>query len=256
MSSTSSDAAEQVVRISMDGAEFALKVAGTGAVKLTALLYAVLKDQKRTKGRIRLTNMLKNGEELSVFAVRDQDMQKFCTEARKYGVLYTVLKDRDANDGYTDLMVRAKDAGKISRIIERFGLATVDMGSVKAQIEREQGVETDGPVQGMTPQEKVEAFLDSMLRPEPEGERQKNANPRQDRAEGEYPSGPSSGRNSHTGDRHTLSTAENRPSVRLQLKELQQKSRDSVPSRPERQTARKKRTTPKRTREQITKGDR
>ena len=136
MSSYSGDAAEQVVRMSLEGAEVAVKLAGTGAKQLAILLYAVLKDQHKTRGKIRLTNMLRSGKELKVFAVKDTDLQRFCTEAKKYGVLYTVLKDRDANDGLTDIMVRAEDASKINRIFERFKLATVDMGSVKAEIEQ------------------------------------------------------------------------------------------------------------------------
>ena len=35
-------------------------------------------------------NMLKSGKELKVFAVRDQDLAKFCDEAKKYGVLYSM----------------------------------------------------------------------------------------------------------------------------------------------------------------------
>ena len=116
MSSYSGDAAEQVVRMSLEGAEVAVKLAGTGAKQLAMLLYAVLKDQHKTRGKIRLTNMLRSGKELKVFAVKDTDLQRFCTEAKKYGVLYTVLKDRDANDGLTDIMVRAEDASKINRI--------------------------------------------------------------------------------------------------------------------------------------------
>ena len=126
MSSYSGDAAEQVVRMSLEGAEVAVKLAGTGAKHLAILLYSILKDQKRTKGKIRLTNMLRSGKELRVFAVKDDELQKFCTESKKYGVLYTVLKDRDATDGYTDVMVRAEDASKINRIFERFNLTTVD----------------------------------------------------------------------------------------------------------------------------------
>ena len=86
MSNYSTDAAEQVVRLSMEGADYALRIAGKGAEKLAVLLYAILKDQKRTKGKMRLANMLRSGKELKVFAVRDQELQKFCTEAKKYGV--------------------------------------------------------------------------------------------------------------------------------------------------------------------------
>lgn len=134
--SYSGDAAEQVVRMTLEGAEVAAKVTGAGAKELAVLLYAILRDQKKTKGKTRLTNMLRSGKELKVFAVKDTDLQRFCQEAKKYGVLYCVLKDKNANDGITDIMVRAEDASKINRIFERFQLATVDLGSVRSEIER------------------------------------------------------------------------------------------------------------------------
>ena len=134
--SYSGDAAEQVVRMSLEGVEVAAKITGAGAKEIALLLYAALKDQKKTKGKTRLTNMLRSGKELKVFAVKDQDLVKFCKEAKKYGVLYCVLKDRDTTDGITDVMVRAEDASKVNRIFERFQLTTMDMASVRSEIER------------------------------------------------------------------------------------------------------------------------
>ena len=136
--SYSGDAAEQVVRMSLQGAEVAAKITGEGAKHIAVLLYAILKEQNKTKGQVRLTNMLKSGKELKVFAVKDEDLKRFCTEAKKYGVLYCVLKDKNATDGITDIMVRAEDASKINRIFERFQLATVDIGSIQNEIEKEQ----------------------------------------------------------------------------------------------------------------------
>ena len=173
--SYSGDAAEQVVRLSLETGEVAVKLAGEGAKQLAILLYAILREQKKTKGKTRLTNMLRSGKELKVFAVKDSDLQLFCREAKKYGVLYCVLKDRDATDGITDIMVRAEDASKINRIFERFNLATVDMAEIRSEIERsrqEQQAEVpEAPAAAelMTEQE-VDELLDAMLSPPPEGE--------------------------------------------------------------------------------------
>ena len=173
--SYSGDAAEQVVRLSLETGEVAVKLAGEGAKQLAILLYAILREQKKTKGKTRLTNMLRSGKELKVFAVKDTDLQLFCREAKKYGVLYCVLKDRDATDGITDIMVRAEDASKINRIFERFNLATVDMAEIRSEIERsrqEQQAEVpEAPAaaEPMTEQE-VDELLDAMLSPPPEGE--------------------------------------------------------------------------------------
>ena len=124
---TAGDAAEQIVKMSLNGVEVAAKITGTGAKELAMMIYAILKDQKKTKGKTRLTNMLRSEKPLKVFAVKDSELQLFCKEAKKYGVLYCVLKDKDAGDGLTDIMVRAEDASKINRIFERFKLATVDV---------------------------------------------------------------------------------------------------------------------------------
>ena len=90
---TTTDAAEQIVRMYLGGVEVAAKITGKGAERLAAMIYAVLKDQKKTKGKTRLSSMLRSEKPLKVFAVKDDELQIFCREAKKYGVLYCVLKD-------------------------------------------------------------------------------------------------------------------------------------------------------------------
>ena len=161
--------------MSLETGEVAVKLAGEGAKQIAIILYAILREQKKTKGKTRLTNMLRSGKELKVFAVKDSDLQLFCREAKKYGVLYCVLKDRDATDGLTDIMVRAEDASKINRIFERFNLATVDMAEVRREIEQsrqeQQNAAPEAPAAAelMTEQE-VDDLLDAMLSPAPEQE--------------------------------------------------------------------------------------
>lgn len=127
------DAAEQVVRMSLETGEVAVRLAGSGAKQAAVMLYAILRDQEKekTRGKVRLKQMLRSGKELKVFAVRDADLKRFCVEAKKYGVLFCVLKDRNAKDGNTDILVRADDASKINRIFERFELTTVDKAKGK-----------------------------------------------------------------------------------------------------------------------------
>ena len=59
MSYSSGEAAEQVVRMTLNGVEVAAKISGKAAERLAVLLYAVLKDQKKTRGKTRLTSMLR-----------------------------------------------------------------------------------------------------------------------------------------------------------------------------------------------------
>jgi hypothetical protein len=62
-----------------------------------------------------LEGLLRSGKELKVFAVRNEDLNKFAMEAKRYGVLYCALRDKKSLDGMCDIMVRAEDASKINR---------------------------------------------------------------------------------------------------------------------------------------------
>lgn len=138
------DAAEQIVRMSLDGVEVAAKITGEGAKNLAVLIAAVLKEEQKTKGKARLTSMMKSGHELKVFTVKQKDLKKFAKEANRYGVLYSVLKEKGNGDPNKpiDIMVRATDAPKITRIVERFNLSTVDKASVVKEMEAEKNPTT------------------------------------------------------------------------------------------------------------------
>ena len=138
---TGGEAAEQIVRMSLEGFEVAAKITGAGAKNIAILLYSILKEEQKTKGKARLTNMLRSGKELKVFTVKSGDLKKFTQEAKKYGVLYCVLADRGNKDSNAevDVIARAEDASKISRIVERFNLASVDTASIVNEAEKSKG---------------------------------------------------------------------------------------------------------------------
>ena len=135
---TSSDAAEQIVRMSLEGFQVAAKITGSGAKDVAALLYAIMKDKHKTAGKTNLSNMLKSGKELKVFSVRQDELKRFTEEAKRYGVLYSALinKKIKSNDGIVDIMVRAEDAAKINRIVERFKLSSYDEATIRSEIEK------------------------------------------------------------------------------------------------------------------------
>ncbi len=80
-------------------------------------------------------------KELKVFTVKSGDLKKLTQEAKKYGVLYCVLADRGNKDpnAEVDVIARAEDASKISRVVERFNLASVDAASIATEAEKSKG---------------------------------------------------------------------------------------------------------------------
>lgn len=116
----SSEAAEQIVRMTLEGTEVALRITGAGAKNAAAMLLAAAASNEKTKGRARLSAMLKSGRELRVFPIRFDDLKGFAKEARRYGIAYAVVKQKDGES--VDLLVRTEDASKVNRIAERLGL--------------------------------------------------------------------------------------------------------------------------------------
>ena len=95
------DAAEQIVRMSLEGTEVALRLSGSAAKNIAVALYAVSRDagKNQTKGQQKLNAMLKSGKELKVFTVGETDLARFAEESKRYGVVYCVLQPKGAKNG-------------------------------------------------------------------------------------------------------------------------------------------------------------
>lgn len=236
---TSGDAAEQIVRLSLEGTEVALKLTGSAAKNIAAMIYAVLKnrDKNKTKGRQRLTAMLKSGKELKVFTVSEEHLKQFATEAKRYGVVYCALRGKEKSaDGMVDIMVRAEDASKINRIVERFKLATVDTASIKRDIEQAKTEKTapSAPEQEKPDKAADDRLLDDLMGAPIQKEENSPPNPEAAKSEKPRPSAPISKKQSKTAE-GTVKSPEERPSVREELREIRENRQKEAaePSIPE-----------------------
>ena len=117
--SQGSEAAEQMTKETLRISEEILKLTGSGAKNLTVLLMAIAKDNVKIKGKTNLNTMLKEGKELKVFPIQEEYLQQFRQEAKRYGILYSVIKDKKSDPPTFDIIARAEDASKINRVFER-----------------------------------------------------------------------------------------------------------------------------------------
>ena len=216
------DAAEQIVRLSLEGTEVALRLTGSAAKNIAAALYTIAKnkDRNKIKGHQRLSAMLKSGKELKVFTISEDHLKQFATEAKRYGVVYCALRGKEkSSDGMVDVMVRAEDASKINRIVERFKLATVDTASIKHDIEQRREEKQTAPAdpEQAAPQKDAEdLLLDELLGAPIQKEQQAPENPTAAKTEKSPPSEPISGMQKKTVE----GTTKSRPSVREELREI------------------------------------
>ena len=216
------DAAEQIVRLSLEGFEVAAKLTGSAAKNIAVLLASVLKQEisqsNKTRGKARLTNMIKSGKELKVFSFEQKDLQKFTEQAKKYGVLYCVLRDKNtrAGDAPVDIIARAEDAAKIQRISDRFELGKVDKASIVTEAEK---AVTDREAAAKEVPAKTRGELiveEAMGKPS-----QKEGNSHQNPSVAKTDKSPPSERDSETTGTHTdkgiAKAADKKPSVKEKL---------------------------------------
>ena len=224
---TGGEAAEQIVRMSLEGFEVAAKITGAGAKNIAILLYSILKEEKKTKGKARLSSMLRSGKELKVFTVKNDDLKTFTQEAKKYGVLYCVLADRKNNDpnAEVDVIARAEDASKISRIVERFHLASVDTASIVTEAEKSKDAKDGQPEPDIGVQEKAEKdkLLDELMG-KPVGKEENAPNPSVAKTEKSPQSEPISEKQSKSAEGATMT--KDKPSVKEELRKIKESRKE------------------------------
>ena len=224
-----SDPADQIVRYSLEGTEVALKLSGLAAKNFALFVYAVLKDQKKTRGKTRLVRMLKEQRPFKFFQIPQEALREFAKEARAHGLLYVPIRNK-RDDGQIELVVFADDAAKVQRVLDNLNLDFVkaQAGEVTVEQATPQPIQTErvqtkaGPVEFQTADEfNVPEREDGPNYPpgrESPGEPSTEKSPSGTFSPGRKPS-PSSG--------------ETRPSVRKELrdirKELQEKPAAKAP---------------------------
>ena len=118
---TSGETAELVVKEGIQITESAVKLAGLGAKNLAALLIAIAKDNPKLSGKTGLKRLIQDGEELTIFSVKQEDLKGFQMESKRYGVLFYPVINKVEKTGTVEIMAKAKDAKQINRIFERMG---------------------------------------------------------------------------------------------------------------------------------------
>ena len=147
-----SDPADQVVRYTLEGTEFALRISGTAAKNFAIFAAAVLRDQKKTRGKTNLTRLLREGKPLKFFSVSADRMREFAQEAKRHGLLFVPMRDRNDPD-HIEIAIWADDSAKVERIIERMQLDVVETGEAEIMSEvtpeqnmpRQKEAEPDNP---------------------------------------------------------------------------------------------------------------
>ena len=135
---TSGEVADLFVREGIQLTEESIKLLAAGSKNLAALLWALVRDEKKLAGMTGMTRLIREGKELKVFRLKESDFEDFKAYAKK-NVLFAAIKDSRAEDGMVDLVTNVDFVAQVNLFMERRGYGTIPQ-------EQEDGTpKKDGP---------------------------------------------------------------------------------------------------------------
>ena len=129
------DPADQMVRFTLAGTEVVLRLSGIAAKNFAMFAYAVLKDQKKTRGKTRLVRMLREGRSFKFYKIPVPLMKEFTRQAKSHGLLYVPIRDKQ-DTKRIEVAVFADDAAKVQRICDRLHIDYVAAQAGSASVEQ------------------------------------------------------------------------------------------------------------------------
>lgn len=134
------DAADEMVRMVLNGTEVAIKLTGSAAKNLAALLVAWSKNEKKVYGKTTMMKLLKSGEPLQVLSMTKEQYSKFKGMAKKK-VLYAPFLNKKRGDNKLDVVISEKSLPMVNHILKKIGYGEV----AKTQPEVEETKKKDTP---------------------------------------------------------------------------------------------------------------
>ena len=117
----SGEVADLMVKESIQITESAAKRAALGAKNLAAIVIALINDDTKMQGKTNLKQLLKSDKPLCILQIKENDIGKFNSEAKKYGVLFTSVSDKTQKNGFCDIIAKQDDVTKLNYIMEKMG---------------------------------------------------------------------------------------------------------------------------------------
>lgn len=131
------EAADQMVSYAFKGGEVVLRLSGAAAKNLAVYLTALLKQGGPSKGKTTLKRMIADGKELTVQRIDADQIPYFNAMAKKYGVMFVAVRDKQNLDGKCDIMFRLEDSARVNRIFDRLAISEhPDVAHIKSEIIR------------------------------------------------------------------------------------------------------------------------
>ena len=114
----SGEVADLLVREGLQVAEAALKLSGRGAVNAAALVTALIKENYKVVGKVGIERLNKENAEAVVIPIRTEDLGKFGSLAKKFGVLYAAVEKTDGGREAVHIISNTNYAAQLNAVLE------------------------------------------------------------------------------------------------------------------------------------------
>ncbi len=114
----SAEAADLVVKESIQAAESVLKLAGHGIKNVAALLLALKKEDYKVVGKASIKRLSSDPTPTVVVPLKKEDMKRFEKLAKEYGVLYFMAQKKGNDSGYVNIISNQNYAAQINAVME------------------------------------------------------------------------------------------------------------------------------------------
>ena len=116
----SEDAADEVVRIALNGTEVMLRLAGSGAKNLASLLISWSRSEPKTSGKTSLGRLLASGDTLHLVTLDRETYRQF-RSAAKNKLLYSAFSDNRNDRKEIDVVFGQRNAALVDYLLSRIG---------------------------------------------------------------------------------------------------------------------------------------
>ena len=116
---SSGDAAEEVVRLAISGAEVTLRLTASAAKNVLALSMALAKNHKKLCGKTSMKKMLRETRDIRVFPMSRKQFRQFEKRAKKLRLLYASIRDKDGKEKMIDVALPATELDRANFVFEK-----------------------------------------------------------------------------------------------------------------------------------------
>lgn len=158
----SAEAADLVVKESIQATESVVKLAGSGLKNVAALLLALAKQDYKVVGKTNSKRLARDPAPAEVIPLKKEDMGRFQKFAKEYGVLYFFAQKKGNESGYVNVVSNQNYAAQLNAVMESLGYpipqkAREDTEPKKAQTRAPQERSYPGRGSGLRPSEETRA---------------------------------------------------------------------------------------------------